>query len=76
MGERTAGRLLGGEIAELPMGALMIYPITEPVTADGNVVEGRGVIPDLPVTVDRWDLLAGIDSPLQAAIDHLLSVER
>ncbi len=76
VGERTAGRLLGGEIAELPMGALMIYPITEPVTADGNVVEGRGVIPDLPVTVDRWDLLAGIDSPLQAAIDHLLSVER
>lgn len=73
VGERTAGRLLGGEIAELPIGALMIYPVVAAVAADGTVVEGRGVIPDLPVAVHRRDLLAGIDPTLQAAIDHLLS---
>ncbi len=73
VGERTAGRLLGGELAELPMGALMIYPITVAVAADGTVVEGHGVIPDLPVAVHRRDLLAGIDPPLRAAIDHLQS---
>ncbi len=73
VGERTSGRLLGGEIAQLPIGALMIYPVVEPVLADGTVVEGRGVIPDLPVAVHRTDLLAGIDPTLQAAIDYLLS---
>lgn len=73
VGERTVGRLLGGELAELPMGALMIYPITAPVIADGSMVEGRGVIPDIPVAVDRSDLLAGIDPALRAAIDHLQS---
>jgi carboxyl-terminal processing protease len=71
-GERTAGRLLGGEITQLPIGALMIYPINQPVAADGTIVEGRGVIPDLPVAVHRGDLLAGHDPALQAAIDHLL----
>ncbi len=72
VGERTAGRLLGGEIAQLPMGALMIYPINQPVMADGTIVEDRGVIPDLSVAVHRGDLLAGHDPILQAAIDHLL----
>ncbi len=73
VGERTSGRLLGGEIAQLPIGALMIYPVVEPVLADGTVVEGRGVIPDLPVAVHRRDLLAGVDPTLQAAIDYLQS---
>ena len=72
-GERTSGRLLGGEIVELPIGALMIYPITQVVTADGTIVEGRGVIPDIAVTVHRNDLLVGADPTLQAAVDYLLS---
>lgn len=72
VGERTSGRLLGGEIAELPMGALMVHPINQPVTADGTVIERRGVIPDIAVTVQRRDLLAGTDPTLRAALDHLL----
>jgi hypothetical protein len=55
------------------MGALMIYPTEQPTMADGTIVEGRGVIPDLRVVVYRSELLAGIDPPLQAAIDYLLS---
>jgi C-terminal processing protease CtpA/Prc len=74
-GERTAGRLLGGEVARLPMGALMVYPINQPVTADGTIVEGRGVIPDLPISVHREDLIAGHDPILQAAIDYLQQPE-
>jgi carboxyl-terminal processing protease len=72
-GERTAGRLLGGEIAELPIGSLMIFPTSQPVLADGTIVESRGVIPDLPVAVRRSDLVAGIDPVLRAAIEHLQS---
>jgi C-terminal processing protease CtpA/Prc len=75
VGERTPGRLLGGEIVRLPNGALMIYPVVQPITADGAIVEGRGVIPDIPVAVHRSDLLAGADPALQAAIDYLLSAE-
>ena len=32
---------------------------------------GRGIIPDLTVELKRSDLLAGRDTQLQAAIDHL-----
>ncbi len=72
-GERTSGRLLGGEIAQLPIGAVMIYPASQPIMADGFIVEGSGVIPDLPVAVQRSDLLAGTDPILRAAIDYLQS---
>ena len=72
-GERTAGRVLGAEVAELPMGALMVYPTVRPVLGNGEILEGTGVVPDLPVTVDRADLLAGADPVLEAAIEYLLS---
>jgi C-terminal peptidase prc len=73
IGERTAGRDLVADFAELPDGALLIYPVAQTLVADGTVLEGHGVIPDLPIAVHRSDLLVGIDSPLQAAIDHLQS---
>jgi C-terminal peptidase prc len=73
IGERTAGRVLVADLAELPNGALMIYPVAQSLLADGTALEGHGVIPDLPVAVHRSDLLAGLDPPLQAAVDHLLS---
>ncbi len=73
VGERTSGRLLSGEIAELPIGALMIYPTAQPAMADGTIVEGYGVIPDLPVAVRRSDLADGIDPALRAAIEYILA---
>jgi len=73
IGERTAGRDLVADFAELPNGALLIHPVAQTLVADGTVLEGHGVIPDLPIAVHRSDLLAGIDPPLQAAIYHLQS---
>jgi C-terminal processing protease CtpA/Prc len=43
--------------------------------ADGTIVEGRGVIPDLPVAVRRSDLAAGIDPVLRAAIEYILAAD-
>ncbi|MDH3190977.1 MAG: S41 family peptidase [Acidimicrobiia bacterium] len=73
IGERTAGRVLVAEFAELPSGALMIYPVVESSLADGTVLEGHGVIPDIAVATTREDLLAGVDAPLKTAIDHILN---
>ena len=73
IGERTAGRVLVADLVEVPNGALMIYPVGQSMTSDGTVLEGHGVIPDLPVAVHRSDLLVGKDPPLQAAIDYLRS---
>lgn len=71
IGESTAGRVLVQGMAELPNGAIMIYPEGQPLLPDGTPLEGHGVIPDLAVDLHRSDLRAGTDPPLQAAIDHL-----
>lgn len=71
LGERTPGSDLVADIFVLPNGATFLYPIAQTQTADGTVLEDRGVIPDIPVSLDREDLLQGIDSQLQAAIQYL-----
>ena len=71
IGERTAGRVLVQEIAELPNGAIMVYPKGQSLLSDGLVLEGHGVIPDIPVAVHRSDLLAGVDPTMRSAIDQL-----
>jgi C-terminal processing protease CtpA/Prc len=37
---------------------------------DGTVLEGRGVIPDIEVALDRASLRQGRDVQLEAAIDY------
>jgi carboxyl-terminal processing protease len=71
VGERTAGVVLVGDVVQLPDGAIFMYPVEQTRTADGTVLEGRGVIPDLEVPLDRAALLQGTDSQLQAAIEYL-----
>ena len=53
---------------ELPNGAVLMYPFGQTRTADGTVLEGRGVIPDIEVSLDRASLLEGRDAQLEAAI--------
>jgi C-terminal processing protease CtpA/Prc len=48
-----------------------MYPTSQTRTADGTVLEGRGVIPDVEVAMDRMQLLLGVDSQLEAAISYL-----
>jgi carboxyl-terminal processing protease len=74
IGERTAGSDLVADIQTLPNGATFLYPIAQTQTADGTVLEDRGVIPDIVVPLDRSPLLQGIDPQLEAAIQYLEEV--
>ncbi len=71
MGNRTSGRVLIAEVKGLPNGALFVYPVAITRLADGTVLEGRGVVPDVEVALDPELLLQGRDSQLEAALAHL-----
>jgi len=71
VGQRTSGKVLVSDIVQLPNGALFLYPLAQTVLCDGTVLEGRGVIPDIEVTLDRGQIQQGIDAPLEAAITYI-----
>ena len=71
VGKRTPGMVLIGGVKQLPNGATFVYPVAVTRLADGTVLEGRGVIPDIEVALDRAPLLQGRDAQLEAAIDYL-----
>lgn len=68
IGERSAGATLPSVARELPTGAILQYAFADFVTAHGNRIEGKGVIPDITVRLDRRSLLGGRDPQLAAAI--------
>jgi carboxyl-terminal processing protease len=71
VGKKTAGKDLDADVLELPTGAYLIYASGQPHTPKGVVIEGRGVIPDVEVSLTREGLLAGRDAQLEAAINHI-----
>jgi carboxyl-terminal processing protease len=71
IGERTSGCVLVADLKPLSNGASFLYPLAQTQMADGTVLEGRGVIPDIEVALDRESLLGGVDPQLEAAIQHL-----
>jgi tricorn protease len=71
VGSHTPGVCLNGNIVPLPKGAILVYPFGQPRTQDGRVLENNGVVPDIAVTLDRQQLLQGIDAQLEAAIEYL-----
>jgi len=71
-GDRTPGVVLPADFFKLPNGATFLYPNTQSITADGTVLEGHGVVPDIEVALDRNELLQGKDTQLEAAINFIL----
>jgi len=71
VGERTAGVCLVMDAVTLPNGALFVFPAEQTRMADGSVLEGRGVIPDVEILLDRERLLRGADPQLEAALERL-----
>jgi carboxyl-terminal processing protease len=67
-GQTTMGQALPALFDQLPNGDLMIHAYGDFVTADGTRLEGRGVVPDETVPLRRGDLLAGRDTPVEAAL--------
>jgi C-terminal peptidase prc len=75
-GERSPGGATVGNVAPLPNNAILVYPVAQLLTPGGQAVEGHGVVPDIPVTLERGQLLDGIDAQLQAAIQHIVETAR
>lgn len=71
IGQRTAGKVLTMEIVELPYGGLFVYPNQQSRTSNDDILEAIGVIPDIEVDWNRDDVLNGIDSQLEKAIEYL-----
>jgi carboxyl-terminal processing protease len=67
-GQTSMGQALPAFFDKLPNGDVLIHATGDFVTADGTRLEGRGVVPDEIVTVDRKELLAGRDPTLTAAL--------
>ena len=67
-GQRSMGQALPALFTRLPNGDVLIHAYGDFVTADGTRLEGRGVVPDELIALDRKDLLAGRDRTLEAAL--------
>lgn len=67
-GQRTMGQALPALFARLPNADVMIHAWGDFVTSDGTRLEGRGVIPDETVPLERGHLLAGRDRTMEAAL--------
>lgn len=70
IGDISAGNTLPSGILKLPTGALFQYAIGNYQSPDGIFLEGRGVIPDWIVKLNRRGLLRG-DPQLTAAVTKL-----
>ena len=70
-GGRTPGGALPAVLERLPGGDVLQYAIGDFVTATGQRIEGRGVVPDEIVVPSKADLLAGRDPVLDAALEWL-----
>lgn len=66
-GSRTAGAVTGGRVFFLPDDSLL-YLAVNSATVDGEILEGKGVEPDILVLDDPQTV---VDEVLEAAIDFL-----
>jgi len=76
IGERSPGGGSGMNVKFLSNGAILGYPTLLMLAPDGTVLEGYGVIPEFSVTLDRSQLLDGIDAQLGAAIETIVEPVR
>lgn len=68
VGSRTAGAALPAQLKKLPNGDNFLYAVANYVSAGGDELEGKGVIPHIEAPLTRNALLAGRDPALEEAI--------
>ena len=71
IGERSPGYLLIANWKKLLNGTSFMYPFAQPIMPDGKVIEGKGVVPDIEIRLDRNALLKGRDTQLEAAVNFI-----
>jgi carboxyl-terminal processing protease len=67
-GGRSAGAALPAVMDRLPNGDVFMHAAMDYIRPNGERVEGRPLIPDVPTTLRRADLRAGRDAALEAAL--------
>jgi carboxyl-terminal processing protease len=67
-GQTSMGQALPALFDKLPNGDVLIHAWGDFVTGTGVRIEGRGVVPDVPVALTRASLLQGRDVTLEAAL--------
>ncbi len=75
-GQRSPGAALPSQIAKLPNGDGFQFAFANYVSAGGQPLEGRGVIPDQAVPLDRATLLKDQDPVINAAVAWIQGVKR
>ena len=70
-GRTTAGQALPAVYNKLPNGDALYHPVADFITGKGVRFEGRGVIPDEMVPLDRKVLLSGRDPVLERALQWI-----
>ena len=73
LGRTSYGGVLNSTQAPLPTGGVLQYPHSDMRTPKGRRIEGAGVVPDIPVEMRREDLLKGVDTVIERAVEELLS---
>ncbi len=76
VGRPSYGGVLSSTQEPLPTGGVLQYPHSDMTTPKGSRIEGRGVLPDVPVELRRADLLAGRDTVLERAIEAIQPAKR
>ncbi len=70
-GEVSLGESLPSLFKKLPNGDVLQYAVGNFLTPRGYRIENNGVVPDVLIEPDLDALQAGLDSPLQAAMEWL-----
>jgi carboxyl-terminal processing protease len=70
-GAPSAGQALPAHVVRLPTGDVLMHVIANFTGPHGARIEGHGVVPDVPATSSREDLLAGRDVPMLYAFDWI-----
>jgi carboxyl-terminal processing protease len=76
IGVKTAGNVLGAVNAKVGSGYWLRLPVFGWYTSEGNCIEGNGIVPDLPVELDAWELNQGTDRQLNAALSLLTAADQ
>lgn len=71
IGEQTPGSVGPADLMILPNGATFIYPVAKTILANGQVVEGKGIKPNIEVQLNLVDLAEEKDAQLESAIKFI-----
>ena len=74
VGTKTPGRLLSGRTFRVGSGYILGLPVAAYLTWEGRLIEGKGVIPTVPVEMKPEQLLGGEDPQMQKALEVVREV--